>query len=246
MGDHLIELEWFRDTAGYKLAPEPRRTVEDNPPKPDAVGEGRARIEEKPMRVLRLGGTLHPYQPLQQTLFTIFASDVKEANDVLGFIERFGPLTRDGVNLEIGDSVSNVLIHAKTMRIRLASMAWGKDRSRRLRPTHSKSPRQPMSGSGVVIPIDMDPRRALDVYVDMDCDVATGAVTLKFRPADLLNALWVEFVLQTNSNDIAVRECQHCGVWFIAGGTTGRRIDAKFCSIEHRTLYNSLKRSWDK
>lgn len=188
--------------------------------------------EEEPMRVVRLGGTLQPYQPLRDTLFTIFASEVNEAGDVLRFIQRFGPLTRDGLDPEIGDSVSDILFHAKTMRRRLAVMAAKNgDKSTLMEPSATKSRRGSSSGEG------------LNIAVEFDYDIATNALKLKFRPSDLLNAIWVEFVHQGLFEDIAVRQCQHCGSWFLAGGSTGRRIDAKFCSVGHRTLYNSLKRS---
>jgi len=34
--------------------------------------------------------------------------------------------------------------------------------------------------------------------------------------------------------------------FFEAGRGTGRRLDAKFCSDEHRIAFNSLKRSREK
>lgn len=62
---------------------------------------------------------------------------------------------------------------------------------------------------------------------------------IKFYPANLLDALWLQVSQTFSRGDTAVRTCQHCDAWFVAGGTTGRRIDAKFCSVEHRTLFNS-------
>lgn len=37
--------------------------------------------------------------------------------------------------------------------------------------------------------------------------------------------------------------CLHCGSYFQAGPGTDRRLDAKFCSDQHRKDFNSLKRT---
>ena len=58
----------------------------------------------------------------------------------------------------------------------------------------------------------------------------------------LLDALWLQLG-QALTVSAKIRQCEHCGNWFEAGRGTGRRLDAKFCSDEHRIAFNSLKRS---
>jgi hypothetical protein len=38
-------------------------------------------------------------------------------------------------------------------------------------------------------------------------------------------------------------QCRHCGTTFPTGPRSGRRLDAVFCCDQHRSRYNSLKRS---
>lgn len=39
------------------------------------------------------------------------------------------------------------------------------------------------------------------------------------------------------------KQCRHCNEWFEAGPGTGRRVDAEFCSDEHRIRFHSLART---
>ena len=68
-----------------------------------------------------------------------------------------------------------------------------------------------------------------------------GEIRLKVRPACLLDALWLQLALAKSVSKF--RECRQCQKSFMAGGGSGRRMDAKFCSIECKTKYFSLKRS---
>jgi hypothetical protein len=80
-----------------------------------------------------------------------------------------------------------------------------------------------------------------NVQVSLVRHSATGSLSLRYRPDDLEKALWVELALSLTS-DAKLKECAHCGIWFGAGPGTGRREDARFCSIDHQRLFNSLKR----
>jgi hypothetical protein len=60
-------------------------------------------------------------------------------------------------------------------------------------------------------------------------------------PGFLLDGLWLQLG-QALSSGASIRKCLQCGSWFPAGHGSGRREDAKFCSDEHRILFNSLKR----
>ena len=44
-------------------------------------------------------------------------------------------------------------------------------------------------------------------------------------------------------SDVVLRRCGYCNALFTAGLGTGRHLNAKFCSDEHRVLFNSLKRT---
>src|SRR5262249_24745568 len=73
-------------------------------------------------------------------------------------------------------------------------------------------------------------------------DPTTGAWRMKLQPPSLLDAIWLQLGQAITSN-ADLRSCVHCGNWFEAGGRSGRRADAKFCSDACRINYNSVKRS---
>jgi hypothetical protein len=83
----------------------------------------------------------------------------------------------------------------------------------------------------------------MDVRLTLDPDAKTPR--LRVTPRCLLDALWVQLG-QALSGGGAFRQCQHCGQLFEAGGATGLRADAKFCSKEHKIAFHSLKRSREK
>jgi hypothetical protein len=73
-------------------------------------------------------------------------------------------------------------------------------------------------------------------------DRIKGTVTLRIVPPTLLDALWLQLA-QAFRDGAQWRKCRHCGESFLAGGHSGRRIIAEFCSDEHRKRFNSLARS---
>jgi hypothetical protein len=73
-------------------------------------------------------------------------------------------------------------------------------------------------------------------------DPTTGAWKLKLEPPSLLDAIWLQFG-QAITSDAVLHFCAQCGNTFEAGGKSGRRADAKFCSDECRIEFNSRKRS---
>jgi hypothetical protein len=180
---------------------------------------------ERPLHVGRDSfnpGELQPYRPLDcfKALYAEFAK-ITTPEDVLHFVERFGPLTKEGLKGGIGELVNGVITHAEKMRMTLAHSA-----SRNWQSTVSISEHS-------------NPFTGLQVY--LDTDPAEPALRLRLAPASLLDALWLQAV-QELSRGATVRQCRHCGQWFETGGQTGRRIDAKFCCDQHRISYNSLKR----
>jgi len=64
---------------------------------------------------------------------------------------------------------------------------------------------------------------------------------LKVSPACLLDALWLQLAQAKSVSNF--RECPQCARSFITGRGGSRRADARFCSVECKTKYFSLKRS---
>jgi hypothetical protein len=178
------------------------------------------------LRVVRNGppdGELVINRPLDGTpdLFLIFARTVVTGKDVLAFVQRYGPLTVYA-NLP-GDIVEYVIVHARTMRDLLN--AWS-------------SPRPRLAGK-------FDAAPGTTLYGAVVWDPIAKSLRWELRPSSLLDGLWLQFG-QAVTRGARIRSCAHCGEWFETGAGTRRRLDAKFCSDEHRTAYNSLKRSREK
>jgi hypothetical protein len=223
MAQVLIDFDWWKDAKGYRLVPDatpraPEEALVDHP-----LGI-RIVSEVKPLRLVRLGGDLIRYRPLDhfEQLFRIFANDVRTPEDALVFAQRFGPSTVDGFDEEIGEPIEATIVHAEGMR-EFLSYAGGDKR---------------LLARG--IDAQVAPLGQLDVALVLD--PATTTPKLRLSPANLRDALWLQFG-QALSGGASLRQCRHCGGWFEAGVGTGRRRDAKFCSDEHRVAFNSLKRS---
>src|SRR5690349_6140882 len=109
MSDPVIDFDWQRDAAGYRLAgPEPAKRGETlltgNP--------------ARPLRVVGCSGKLVPIRPLERSgdrrLYVAFAG-VDNAEALLAFIGLHGPLTRAGLGSG-GQEVAGALEHAGVMR----------------------------------------------------------------------------------------------------------------------------------
>jgi hypothetical protein len=68
-----------------------------------------------------------------------------------------------------------------------------------------------------------------------------NGLRLQAEPTNLLDALWLQFA-QARSKGLANR-CEQCGKLYATGPDTKRRRHTKFCSVECKTKYHSLKRS---
>jgi hypothetical protein len=219
-----IELDWMRDPEGYRLV---------------------ERTKYPKLRIVR-NGTEHPFKlppflPLASTdlLFKVFANTATTPEGALDFVQRFGPLTKRGWGSE-GEDANIVMHQAEKMRGVLT--AWfGKQKL----PVNSIVVRSPIASRLplVVNRYDTGPSVALNAKVV--CDPLTKALKWELHPNSLLDALWLQLGQKLTAG-AQIRQCEHCGDWFEAGQGTGRRLDAKFCSDEHRVLYNSLKRSRGK
>jgi hypothetical protein len=181
-------------------------------------------LKAKPLHVFRSGGQLEPYRPLDVfgSLFAIFAG-LRAADDVLHFVERFGPLTRDGLDADKGELVEGVLAHADNMRDLF------------IFSTGDRASRAEIIATAQINPI-------AEMEVTLGLDAGTRDLKLRLQPTSLLDALWLQ-AAQHLSGGATVRQCQQCAEWFEVGPGTGRRLDAKFCSDQHRISFNSLKRT---
>jgi len=168
------------------------------------------------------------YRPLAVTdsLFQIFANTATRPEGVLDFVRRFGPLTWDGGDPKIGEDVNLVISNAHHMR-QLLSYSSGNQKGQYF----PSSPYQASRSSSIEAQVIWDP--------------ASEGPKWELRPSTLLDALWLQLG-QALTAGAQIRQCEHCGNWFEAGRGTGRRLDAKFCCDEHRTAFNSLKRSREK
>jgi hypothetical protein len=188
---------------------------------------------ERPMRVVRNGKGHDPKdfqhsQPLSKTdsLFKIFANIATTPQGVLDFVQRFGPLTESGWDPKIGEDVNLVISNADHMR-QLLRYSSGNQK-------------------GLGLPLSRhQATRSSSIDAQVIWDSATKSPKWELRPRTLLDALWLQLG-QALTAGAQIRQCEHCGDWFEAGRGTGRRLDAKFCCDEHRTAFNSLKRSRGK
>jgi hypothetical protein len=187
----------------------------------------------KMLRVVRNGKGNSPKdfescRPLSSTdwLFKIFANTATTPAGVLDFVQRFGSLTWDGWDTKIGDDVSLVISNAEHMH-QLLRYSAGNQKRLYLPP----NPHQASRVSSIDAQVIWDP--------------ANRTPKWELRPKTLLDALWLQFG-QAVTAGARIRQCEHCGDWFEAGRGTGRRLDSKFCSDEHRIAFNSLKRSREK
>jgi len=232
-----IDFEWQRDSRGYRLLeaklPTPRR-----PPLTPLAGLLLAGMKpaattildgyEEPQRVVRVGGDLKRYRPLEEfeTLYQIFANTAQTPAGVLSFIEKFGPLTEWGLDPKQGENVELTIKVAAYMAELLRMDAIG----------HRKALISRLAQTGIVL---------LRIKVSLIGDPIAESLKLHLGVQSLMEALWLQFG-QAMARGATVRQCQHCSTLFQTGPGSGRRLDAKFCSDDHRVTFNSLKRTKEK
>jgi hypothetical protein len=230
----FIDFEWRRDPAGYELrvsgAP---LSIAASHGEGSTILSASPRINlalSRPQRIVRRGGTLQSYRPLDtfgSRLPRLFA-DAATPEAVLKFVERFGPLTRDGFDQNRGDEVATVIAHAKQMRKLLDAYTRGS----REELAETLGPKGEPLGQSALSTVE----------VRLVFDPAAEMPQLQFTAKNLLDAMWLQLG-QDLTSGAALRKCQHCNAPFQVGPGTGRRADAKFCSDAHRVAFNSLKRA---
>ena len=225
MAQIKVEFSLLRDSKGYRL-------VGGQPPlKSKAIAAvllSEAFPAGEPQRVARGGGKLDAIGPLDkfETLYRIFAEKARTAEGVLNFVQRYGSLTLEGRDPAKGDSVPLVIDHAQAMHHLLTAYATG--------------------GKKKLIGLLASPRpRISRIEVELLSDALTEKLELRLSVHSLIDGLWLQFG-QAISGGTHLQQCQHCQELFETGPGSGRRLDAKFCSDEHRIAFNSHKRSEGK
>jgi hypothetical protein len=224
--DILIDFEWWKDPAGYRLIgkQQPANLVGELT-SDELRSSFLARDWGSPARIVPKSGKRKSFRPLKKPkdLFNAFKG-ITTDQDVLQFIQRFGPLTKDGLETDRGELVKTVKLHLR------AFWDWIK---------HDRS-----SDRKNVAPLREQVEKFSRLKTTLTVD-ELGGLHLRIVPSDLLSALWLHLAKML-SGDKKLVACQHCGTFFHAGVGTGRRLDAKFCSKEHQIQYNSLQRSRQK
>jgi hypothetical protein len=249
MAELHIDFEWARGPRRYRLVEKPAQDVEFQPPArrrelPKLPGQWGLVYVPFGIRVLTDPAytplyvvadpeqdLVQSYRPLDRfgSLYAQFAS-ITTPQDVLSFVEKFGPLTKDGLDASKGELVWGVIIHAEAIQELLQYRSHGGDNRQELAAVLDRG-------------FQVNPFAGLEVALEVDA--ADQSLKLRLAPPSLLDALWLQAV-QELSNGATVRQCRYCGQWFEAGAGTGRRLDAKFCSDQHRIAFNSLKRSKER
>jgi hypothetical protein len=167
----------------------------------------------------RPGDKLDPLEPLKnKVLYSTFASAVITPENLLKFVQRYGPLTERGHDQ--GDDVRRVLWHAARMRDLLKIMlAQQKNRGAKT-----------FGFPNIVL------------HAAINWEQTTLAPRWAFRPITLLDGLWLQLG-QAITRGARLQTCRLCGELFEVGYPSDRRLDSKFCCDEHRVKYNSLNRS---
>jgi hypothetical protein len=232
----FIDFEWRRDPTGtgFRLA-----AAEDAISFPTQSAEGTTifaasvyifATPARHQRIVHRGKRLTSYRPLEKypDLFRHFGASATTAQGALDFVNRFGPLTQAGLKADGGDNVTVVTFHAKQIGGLLTAYARG-DKAAMAKMIGPKGKEIGGSDLGTIKP-------------KLVFDAAGDAPELRLTVENLLTALWLQVAL-TLTDKVNLRACQHCHTLFKVGPGTGRRADAKFCSDEHRTIFNSHKRT---
>jgi hypothetical protein len=216
-----IDFEWQVDEKGYDWVPGGPANPGDEDSVISVVFSALQGTPIRPDRIVRRGGNLKTIRPFEQVpgLFRLFSKLATTPEGLLEFVTRFGPMMPNG-NYE-GEDAQIGLTAAQGMA--------------KLLDHYAKDPRSCFLRFGAGLGWSR-----IDVYLAFNA--ATGRPYFKFSPPTLVNALSLELG-EFLTRDAQIRECAHCGAWFETGPGTGRRLDAKFCSDQHRIIFNSLKRT---
>ena len=239
-----FEFQWWRDAKGYELVdtPAPEDTagalIEMWPSHADVLfplgfPALRGWTDPQPLRpllpyrIIRLGGDLVPYRPLDiiDDIFRAYINLILEPEAILDFVDRYGPLTRGGLNENRGDGLAVTFSAVQHMNVYInARLSDDGTTTRRLLAGGE------LGVTGIVPKLSYDP--------------GTRTPKLRFHIPNLQIALWLH-LMRSFDGGTSLRRCEweKCGIVFEAGAGTGRRADSKFCSDQHRIAYHSVHRT---
>jgi hypothetical protein len=232
-----IDLEWFRCPKGYRLihARELARAQGEDPktyPNEDWV------VPNTEERV--------SYRPLDEfDLLCVAFSKLKTPDDLLGFIELYGPIAQSSPVW--GDSVPGFLRSARRFYELLTCKNRGAKRLASVFNAQVKaSLARAHEASGEPLPKDHDfgELNQLVGTADLVAD-ATRGIQIRITTNALIGGLWWQLA-QKLSGETNIQICRHCNIPFETGPGTGRHLDATFCSNEHKVRYFSLARTKSK
>lgn len=224
-----IGFEWPVPVAGYEFVERPPEKVERRPAdKVEHPGmrtfEGKSAFgaEAGGFYLVPKGNEMRRQQPLlvRDNLYLLFASLDGTPKACAEFATSWGAL---GLHQAKGGEESVAVWRDAIHEMHSAISFWRKDPALFM-------PKAPWKVGGTV-----------DVYLGPVG--ADGAARLSLRPRSLWTGLWIQFA-QAAASGLAIKDCEHCGVWFEAGGRggTSRRADAKFCSHRCHVAHKTAKR----
>jgi hypothetical protein len=116
MPNLTFDFTWYKDSKGYRLDEAMSPVRKRGQSEAEAVLEMPAK-DIRPARIVRNGGSLQPYQPLNPKIGNLFEpfSKIETEGAVLKFVKVFGPLTLSGLRGK-GDVVEELIGEAKDMR----------------------------------------------------------------------------------------------------------------------------------
>jgi hypothetical protein len=220
-----LELNWFRCRDSYRLVP--RGSMDRAGPPMD--------------RIVASSDRTDAYRPFDHfdSLYKEFAK-VKTADDLLGFVKRFGLLERGpdyegdfypsddqivfgGLSVYEGNSVPKYLTQARLFREILLRKENGPKAVAAFFRSHK--------GFGI------------GSHLILVANPSTG-VEFAVNPGNLIEGLKFQLA-QSLFGSTIIRACRWCGGLFEAGAGAKVKVrkDSTFCCREHSVLYHSHKRS---
>jgi hypothetical protein len=213
MAEFLIDFEWQKSRDGYRIVP--CRPLKSGEPRPPH------RLADPRLdRIEPVGGELMRLRPLDRAddLFRVFAR-VRTQEGLIEFFNTFGPLDELSPG-GAGEEVEHVLRVAEQFREAI--------------DLHFNRPRQ--------VPSYVAERLSWFPLQFKFVPTPRRGPWFKLVPTSLRSALWIQLAQQLASG-VRFQTCSFCHEIFLVGHGSGKRLDAKFCSDEHRVRHNSLKRS---
>lgn len=219
-----LDFDWWQDARGCRLIRAPQ-DAEDQSTVPHPLGI-RVGIGPDRYRIVRAGGALTGYRPFERFdlgfLHRRFAK-IREESEALDFVSTYGPLTKDGLNPDVGDDLDTVLVHAESMTEMLSFASGGKQKRARVIDAQ--------------IPIEFREKIG-SLSASLVMDAATGRPRLHLSPPSFLDALWLSIYVDISQNG-NLRFCRLCGERI----ENSRRADAQFCNQQHKRNWFSWARS---